>query len=170
MNRPTVRNVSLTNAALSLSLLLGACSNEDTTQMSAGQIFYEAACASCHGESGLGDGPMAELLPVQPPILFEHLGHHPAEQLVQLIRSGLPPAMPPAPLTDDEIQLVIDYMWELVPDSLIAELREMQREAELGISMDMPEDDINGQEDSSASGMSGMTHSEQMEPSDTNKN
>jgi hypothetical protein len=113
---------------------------------------------------------MAELLPVQPPILFEHLGHHPAEQLVQLIRVGLPPAMPPAPLTDDEIQLVIDYMWELVPDSLIAELREMQREAELGISMDMPEDDISGQEDSSASSMSGMTHSEQMEPSDTSKN
>tara|TARA_Y100001970_G_scaffold20229_1_gene22815 strand:+ start:9706 stop:9987 length:282 start_codon:yes stop_codon:yes gene_type:complete len=91
------------------------------------------------------------------------------DELVQLIRSGLPPGMPPAPLTDDEIQLVIDYMWEMVPDSLIAELREMQREAELGVSMSMPEDDINGQENSSANHMSGMTHSEQMEPSDTNK-
>ena len=78
--------------------------------------------------------------------------------------------MPPTPLTDDEIRLVIDYTWTLVPDSLVEELREMQREVELGVSTDTQKDTINGLEDSSSSIMSGMTHSEQMEPSDTNKN
>ncbi len=169
MNICTAKNIGSRSPTLALALLLTACGSEKATQISAGQMFYEAACSSCHGEGGLGDGPIADLLPVQPPILFEHLGHHSMDELVQLIRSGLPPGMPPAPLTDDEIQLVIDYMWEMVPDSLIAELREMQREAELGVSMSMPEDDINGQENSSANHMSGMTHSEQMEPSDTNK-
>ena len=41
---------------------------------------------------------------------------------------------------------------------------------ELGASTDTQKDTINVQEDSSASSTSGMTHSEQMEPSATNKN
>ena len=155
------------------AFLLGACSNEEVTKISkirAGEMFYEATCFSCHGEGGLGDGPMAEMLPVRPPPLTEHLAHHPIDQLVQIIRDGVPPAMPPTPLTDDEIRLVIDYTWTLVPDSLVEELREMQKEAELGASTDTQKDTINGQEDSSASSTSGTTHSEQMEPPATNKN
>ena len=51
--------------------------------------------------------------------------------------SGVPPAMPPAPLSEDEVRLVIDYAWTLVPDSLIEGLREMQRMAEMGMGMGM---------------------------------
>jgi hypothetical protein len=78
---------------------------------------------------------MAATLPVEPPSLFEHLGHHPQGQLVRLIQSGVPPAMPPAPLTEAEILEVIDYAWTLVPDSMVAGLREMQRMAEMGMDM-----------------------------------
>jgi|TARA_B100000401_G_scaffold432427_1_gene369750 mono/diheme cytochrome c family protein len=173
MYRNNLENISLRVMAVTFAFLLGACSNEEVakiSKISAGKMFYEATCLSCHGEGGFGDGPMAEMLPVRPPPLSEHLAHHPIDQLVQIIRDGVPPAMPPTPLTDDEIRLVIDYTWTLVPDSLVEELREMQREVELGVSTDTQKDTINGLEDSSSSIMSGMTHSEQMEPSDTNKN
>ena len=33
---------------------------------SAGSLLYEIHCASCHGEAGAGDGPMAELLTIPP--------------------------------------------------------------------------------------------------------
>ena len=173
MYRNNLKNISLRLMVMTSAFLLGACSNEEVakiSKISAGKMFYEATCLSCHGEGGLGDGPMAEMLPVRPPPLSEHLAHHPIDQLVKIIRDGVPPAMPPTPLTDDEIRLVIDYTWTLVPDSLVEELREMQKEAELGASTDTQKDTINGQEDSSASSTSGTTHSEQMEPPATNKN
>ena len=56
--------------------------------------------------------------------------------------------MPPAPLTDDQVLQVIDYAWTLVPDSMVAGLREMQRMAEMGMEMDMD----------SAGGMPEMDH------------
>ena len=78
------------------------------------------------------------------------------DQLVQLIRSGLPPAIPPAAFTDEEIRLVIDYAWTLVPDSMVAGLREMQRLAELGMPMDGIEMRTEGD---TAAAMSGTDHS-----------
>jgi len=45
--------------------------------------------------------------------------------------------MPPAALSEEEVQLVIEYAWTLVPDSLLAGLREMQRLAEMGMEMNM---------------------------------
>ena len=36
-----------------------------------GQREYMTACASCHGESGMGNGPVAEYLSVIPPNLTE---------------------------------------------------------------------------------------------------
>lgn len=148
-----------------LALALTACGGGEAEQVSEGEALFEAHCVDCHGERALGDGPMAERLPIAPPSLLEHLGHHPMDQLVQLIRSGVPPAMPPAALTDDQIRLVIDYTWTLVPDSMVASLRDMQRRAELGMQMDgmpMPTDSAGG-------GMSGMDHSDHMMPADTTR-
>lgn len=34
-----------------------------------GAALYGAFCASCHGETGRGDGPVADLAPVRPPDL-----------------------------------------------------------------------------------------------------
>ena len=152
------KDVNSRAAIAALVLAFAACAQGESNEIARtpGQALYTANCATCHGEQALGDGPIAASLPIEPPSLLEHLGHHPMDQLVQLIRSGLPPAMPPAALTDEEIRLVIDYTWTLVPDSRVAGLREMQRLAELGMPMDGTEMQTEGD---SATDMSGMDHS-----------
>lgn len=134
MNKPTGLLVAIVAALAGC----GGSANEgapDLSEMSEGQALYVMNCAMCHGEAGLGDGSMAAGLPVEPPSLMDHLGHHPEEQLIRIVRTGVPPAMPPAALSEDEVRLVIDYAWTLVPDSLIDGLREMQRMAEMGMDM-----------------------------------
>jgi len=126
---------TLATAAALVSSACGSGHDAPIAEAGSGQALFEANCAECHGERALGDGPTAGTLPVQPPSLLEHLGHHPQAQLVDLIRSGVPPAMPPAPLTEEEVLLVIDYAWTLVPDSMVDGLREMQRMAEMGMDM-----------------------------------
>jgi mono/diheme cytochrome c family protein len=118
-------------AAILGMTLLGACGGEDLTpELAEGRSLYESTCSMCHGERALGDGPMAANLPVAPPSLLLHLGHHTGPQLAGLIKSGVPPAMPPAPLDDREIQLVIDYVWSLVPEAEAASLRAMRDQME----------------------------------------
>lgn len=116
-------------ATLGLSALV-ACGPSDGPEASEGQALYEAHCMACHGETARGDGPLASTLPVQPPSILEHLGHHTQAQLVQLISTGIPPAMPPAALTADQIQTVVDYVWTLVPEDQVAALRETQARTE----------------------------------------
>ncbi|HUF76321.1 MAG TPA: c-type cytochrome [Longimicrobiales bacterium] len=113
-----------------LYLALGCGPSAGEGEVSEGQALYEAHCMTCHGETARGDGPLASTLPVQPPSILEHLGHHTQAQLVQLIRTGIPPAMPPAALTDEQIQVVVDYAWTLVPEDEVAALRAVQEQAE----------------------------------------
>ncbi|WP_212525399.1 c-type cytochrome [Actibacterium sp. MT2.3-13A] len=47
-----------------LSMLAGAAHADD-----AGKDEFMQACAACHGESGVGDGPLAELMTVPVPNL-----------------------------------------------------------------------------------------------------
>jgi mono/diheme cytochrome c family protein len=116
-------------ALAGVGLGVGLREREDP-EVAAGRALFEANCLMCHGEAGLGDGPMASSLPIRPPSLLDHLTHHTQAQLVQIIRAGLPPAMPPAPLTEDEVRLVIDHVWTLVPDSARAALRAIQAQTE----------------------------------------
>jgi mono/diheme cytochrome c family protein len=135
-SRPSARSMPTLAATL---LWLGACGPPESATPDAtigGQALFDATCAECHGQRARGDGPMAASLPVSPPSLFQHLGHHPRAQLVRLIQEGVPPAMPPAPLTEEQILEVVEYTWTLVPDSMVAALREMQRMAEMGMDMD----------------------------------
>jgi mono/diheme cytochrome c family protein len=119
--------------------LASACGGEDLTPaLAAGRELYESSCAMCHGDRALGDGPNAAALPVAPPSLLLHLGHHTNAQLVGLIRDGVPPAMPPAALDEAEIQLVIDYVWSLVPEDEVAALRAMRDQMEAAQEHTMP--------------------------------
>lgn len=120
----------------------GGAEDGEVVELSEGQALYAGNCAMCHGDLGFGNGQMAASLPIEPPSLVEHLGHHAEDQLVRIIRTGVPPAMPQSPLSEDEVKLVIDYAWTLVPDSLVDGLREMQRMAEMEMDgmMDMPVD------------------------------
>jgi mono/diheme cytochrome c family protein len=118
-----------------------------------GHALYQANCLTCHGDDARGDGPMARSLPVEPPSILEHLGHHTQAQLVQMIRGGIPPAMPPTALSDDEVRQIIDYVWTLVPDSEVAELRAMQQQMEA----------TGGAPVGSPPGMPAMDHSQHMQ-------
>ena len=136
-NRPTLtyRPASLRRggaAILAAGVLgAGACGGEELPpEIAAGRDLYAVNCAMCHGDGARGDGPMAAGLPVPPPSILEHLGHHTGSQLLGLIRNGVPPAMPPAPLSEEEVRLVIGYVWTLVPDSEAASLRAMRDQME----------------------------------------
>ena len=119
---------------LAVALLgVGACGGADDElppELAAGRDLYATHCAMCHGDGATGDGPMAASLPVPPPSILEHLGHHTGSQLLGLIRGGVPPAMPPSPLNEGEVQLVVDYVWTLVPESDVAALRAMRDQME----------------------------------------
>ncbi|WP_353472821.1 c-type cytochrome [Salipiger sp. H15] len=60
----------------------------------AGKTEYMSACASCHGEGGTGDGPLAEYLTVTPADLTQIAAHNDGEfpllKVIQTIdgRSG----------------------------------------------------------------------------------
>jgi mono/diheme cytochrome c family protein len=154
------RAASCVGALACVALLGAACSSEyEDPEIAAGHELYEANCQMCHGETALGDGPMAASLPVQPESLIEHLGHHSMAELTRLVLSGIPPAMPPAPVSEEELALIVDYVWTLVPDDRVAALREMQRQAEgMGPGMGaMPGMEMPGMQGDSASGsMPGM--------------
>jgi mono/diheme cytochrome c family protein len=114
---------------LALPLALAACGGS-TSQ---GQALFEANCAMCHGTGARGDGPMAEGLPIQPPSILEHLGHHTEDQLIRLVQAGIPPAMPPAPITADEIRLAIEYVWTLLPEDQQVAMRAMRDSVAAGL-------------------------------------
>jgi mono/diheme cytochrome c family protein len=158
-------------------LLFSACAGDSRDPaMAEGQALYEASCLMCHGETAAGDGPLARTLPVEPPRLMEHLGHHTEARLIQLIRDGIPPAMPPADVGEEEIRLIVDYLWTLVPESEVTALREMQRQMELmsdsamqsmpgDSAMDDPSNMADTHRMDGMHGMGGMSDSAVTEPS-----
>ena len=85
-----------------------------------GASLYPARCASCHGGSGAGDGPLAPGLSVPPAnLLADHLWGHSDGELFWWIKHGMAdPAdatgrrlvMPPAGLDDDAVWALIDYL------------------------------------------------------------
>jgi mono/diheme cytochrome c family protein len=94
-----------------------------------GRLLYEGNCASCHGPGALGDGPLAASLPVAPANIIEHLGDHSYEDMVKMVGEGIPPAMPPATIGSEDVRLVMNYVWTLVPESQVGLLRALQEQA-----------------------------------------
>ncbi len=62
---------------------------DEATQVKLGEIEYMANCASCHGLSGSGDGPVAEVLTTKPSdltqITKQYNGDYPADEVYRVI-------------------------------------------------------------------------------------
>ena len=78
--------------ALSAALVVAACATapdpRDTRQLT-GVEMYEQLCASCHGVSGRGDGPVASLITIGVPdltrIAYRDGGEFPTEDVRRTI-------------------------------------------------------------------------------------
>lgn len=72
-----------------LMLLLSAASGAEDLSEYNGARLYQRFCASCHGQHGHGDGPVAESLKVMVPdltrIARRHGGTFPADQMRRII-------------------------------------------------------------------------------------
>ncbi|MCH7767544.1 MAG: TolC family protein [Nitrospinae bacterium] len=87
----------------------------------AGKAIYQRLCASCHGASGKGDGPVGRSLTPKPIDFTVHSRHHNDEYFFKAIQEGGPavgksPVMPAwgGQLKDEEIWDVISYIRALV--------------------------------------------------------
>ena len=62
----TVLGVRAAGGVGCLAVLLAACSHPVPTAAEGRSLYRENGCASCHGPSGQGDGPLAATLPSKP--------------------------------------------------------------------------------------------------------
>jgi mono/diheme cytochrome c family protein len=99
---------------------------DSASAIAQGGALYEVHCIGCHGAEGRGDGPLAATLPVQPADFVEHLGEHSDADLVANIVAGIPPVMPPAAISQAEVENVLGYIWSMMPDTLRLQLRASQ--------------------------------------------
>jgi mono/diheme cytochrome c family protein len=97
-----LRNLTVLAAMMLSAMSLGAYAEE-----TAGQNEYMVACAVCHGESGLGNGPFADVLNIETPNLTtlaaENDGEFPFTNTLMLIdgRTGVRGHGGPMPIWGD---------------------------------------------------------------------
>jgi mono/diheme cytochrome c family protein len=87
----------------------------DSATLAAGRQLYATHCASCHGDSGRGDGPASVGLSPRPSDLTEHMaaGKHSDEQIYLTIHNGRPGTAMAAwnpTLNTDEIWQLTAYL------------------------------------------------------------
>jgi mono/diheme cytochrome c family protein len=92
----SMRSRSMLCAVVVASAVCSIAQAEDLTGRAGAQLYKEF-CASCHGEQGRGDGPVASSLKVEVPDLtrlaIRHGGNFPTERVRAIIdgRTTLPP-------------------------------------------------------------------------------
>jgi mono/diheme cytochrome c family protein len=85
-----------------------------------GQALFATNCVPCHGESGRGDGPIAETLNPRPSDLTQHAiaGIHTDAQLFEWITNGFPGSRMPAfgsALSDTDRWHLVNFIRTLAP-------------------------------------------------------
>lgn len=120
MERPRPQSVwkTMGGALLGLSLVLSACGGEDAVK--AGQQIYARRCYTCHGETGVGDGPTARLMGIKPANLRKAVREKSKAELLEVITRGRQamPAFGPS-LTEVEREGVVQYL-RAMPEKKVA--------------------------------------------------
>ncbi len=78
-----------------------------------GKATYLQFCSTCHGESTLGDGPLAPGLDPPPADLVVHVPLHADNVLYQYVQNGIPgTSMPPlgSAISEDETWDLVNYL------------------------------------------------------------
>ena len=82
-----------------------------------GLLLYDTRCASCHGETGGGDGPMAEQS-IQPPAVFADPAYRltavPADMFDVIVNGRIDQGMPPYGSTTNSNPLADQDVWDLI--------------------------------------------------------
>ena len=96
------------------------------TNIDTGRLVYETRCTMCHGASGSGDGPLAQIVTSPPPFDLSR-SELAADELEFVIKNGgsalgRSPQMPPwrDELTQSQIQSVILFIEEMRKDRAVA--------------------------------------------------
>jgi hypothetical protein len=95
-----VRAVNFIGILLLLAVSVGCGRNERM------DLLYAERCLNCHGAGGRGDGPMAELLPVNTPDFRDTVQRKSNSQIRKIIAEGrglmpaFEPALSPAEIND----------------------------------------------------------------------
>jgi cytochrome c oxidase cbb3-type subunit 3 len=101
------------------AVLLGSTVVAQAADADQGKKLYGQFCASCHGQSGKGDGPAAAALNPKPRdhTNQEYMSKMSDDEMLKVIKDGgasvgKSPLMPPwgASLKDDQIKDVIAYI------------------------------------------------------------
>ena len=92
----------------------------DATSIAAGKAVYEKNCASCHGDTGKGDGRMGEELNPKPPDLTDAEWKHGSTdgEIFKVIHDGSPKTGMKSygrKLTEHEIWDVVNYIRSIGP-------------------------------------------------------
>lgn len=89
--------------------------------IAAGQALFMEKCAPCHGETGVGDGPIGATLNPRPADLRQHAipGVHTDAQLFEWITNGFPGSQMPAfraALSDTDRWNLVNFIRTLAPE------------------------------------------------------
>jgi cytochrome c oxidase cbb3-type subunit I/II len=98
----------------SLHLPVAAPSTQEATSLSDGKSLFAANCASCHGDSGAGNGPAAGALTPSPTNF--HLKKPTRERAWDVLENGVPgTAMPPwrSQLSTDQRRALVEFVRSL---------------------------------------------------------
>jgi cytochrome c5 len=81
------------------------------SELDKGKTIYQSKCQICHGEHGMGDGPMSRTFNPKPSNFTkpEFWKNKPEEKIMDAVENGYM-EMPPLDLTADEAKAVIDYI------------------------------------------------------------
>ena len=108
-----MRNIKQGLAAIVATLTIMGMTQTASAQSAAGAEEYARACASCHGLTGRGDGPLAEYMSIPVPdvtqIRARNNGVFPMLEVIHLIdgRSGLRGHGGPMPIWGDRFKAAV---------------------------------------------------------------